>query len=1051
MARSRRIACAEPADVGPTGRSAEQDGPLAAELRALLRVAELVAKGARQRDLFDAVAIEASQLIQEHTSLLRVDRDNTYTVIANCGGPAPVDTQFSVGDDDEGLLAEIAHTRRPARRDDYVGHGGPAVARDRFGVGSAVGVPVIVDSRIWGVLLAITTDARRLPPDSEDRLGQFAGLMAAALANAQAGADLQRLADEQAALRQVAELIARGGATDEIFAAVAANASHLLDDAPMTLTRFDGDGELVVLANHGGPAPIGTRLVYEPATLPDRVRRGARAVRVDDYTYEADAEMATRFNLAAAVSVPITLSIDVWGMLTATSDADPMPPDTEDRLEQFAGLVAAALSNVQARDELHAMADEQAALRSIAELAAQDVPAERVLAAVARQASRLTDVSASVLLSYEPDGSSELVAIDGSIADVTVGMRAPATGDGATQRVWRTHQPARIANLEGMTGRWAKIGHDNGYTTSVAVPILIHGSLWGAVIAVGRDKPLPAEIQTRLANLADLAGTAVAAEHARTELQALADEQGALRSVAELAAQDVPAEDVLAAVAQQASRLTDVDFSTLLRYEPDGSTEIAALDGAPPGIAVGMRAPDTGDSAVQRVWRTGRPARIDNLSVSAGHWAQVAHSHGFTTSAAVPILIQGALWGVLVVVGRDKPLPAQIHTHLTRFADLAATAIAAAQARGELERIADEQAALRRVAELVARGADSDDVFTAVADGASRRYGDLSSILVRYEPDNTAVVMAACNSQTPVGHRSPTPPGTAFGDVLRTGTAVRLDTIDDTPLAESARQHDIAAGVAVPIVVEGRIWGALASTSAGSPLPPGTEDRLTAFAETTAASIANAEYREKLTASRARVVATADETRRRLQRDVHDSAQQRLVHTVIALKLAKQALAAGASAADLIDEALHNAQRANDELRDVVHGILPGALTHGGLRAGLESLAADFALPIHLDVAVPRLAPETETTAYFIVAEALTNAIKHAQANTVAVTLTIHNATLDIRIRDDGRGGADPTQGTGLIGLLDRVEAKNGTLVITSPIGTGTTVHATIPAGHPSA
>jgi signal transduction histidine kinase len=848
---------------------------LAAEHLALRRVADLVARGVPQGELFAAVAVEASRLIKEDTTLLRVEGEGVYSSIAVCGGPAPVGTRFAIADDDEGLLAEMARTRRPARRNDYVGRGGTAFARDHLGVGSAAAVPVIVADRIWGVLCATSTDGRQLPLPTESRLALFAELVAAALANAQARSDLQRMADEQAALRQVAELAARAAPTEEIFAAVTINASHLLEDAPMTLTRFGRDRELAVMATRGGPAQIGTSIAYEPDTLPDRVRRGRCAVRVDDYARELDADLAARFNLAAAVSVPISVGGSVWGMLTATSEAAPIPAGTEERLLQFAGLVTVALSNVQAR----------------------------------------------------------------------------------------------------------------------------------------------------------------------TELQSMADEQAALRSVAELAAQDVPADEVLAAVARQASRLTDVDFTTLLRFEPDGSTEIAALDGAPAGVAVGMRAPGTGDSATQRVWRTGQPARIDNLAESPGHWAQVAHGHGFTTSAAVPILIQGTLWGVLVVVGRDKPLPAQIHTQLTSFAELAATAVAAAQGRGELEQLADEQAALRRVAELVARGAAPTDVFAAVAAEASHLHGNLGSVLIRYDPDGTALVVAACNSPAPAGHRTPTLPGTAFGEVLRTGRPVRVDTFEGMALGEITREN----GVAVPIIVEGRVWGALATTSAGLPLPARTEDRLTSFAETTAASIANAEYRDKLTASRARVVATADETRRRLQRDVHDSAQQRLVHTIIALKLAKEAIAGGGTAADLVDEALQNAQRANEELRDVVHGILPAALTRGGLRAGLESLVDDFSLPIELDANVPRLAADTETTAYFIVAEALTNVVKHARASTTSVKLAINDAQLYIEVRDDGAGGADPSQGSGLTGLLDRIEASSGTLVITSPAGSGTTVHATLP------
>lgn len=397
------------------------------------------------------------------------------------------------------------------------------------------------------------------------------------------------------------------------------------------------------------------------------------------------------------------------------------------------------------------------------------------------------------------------------------------------------------------------------------------GQVWGMLTGTSDADPLPAGTEERLLQFTGLITAALANIQARSELQALADEQAALRSVAELAAQDVPADEVLAAVAGQASQLTGVDFSTLLRYEPDASTEIVALDGAPPGVVVGMRAPGTGDGAVQRVWRTGHPARIDNLAGMSGHWPQVAHGHGFSTSAAVPILIHGTLWGALVVVGRDKPLPSHIHTHLTSFAELAGTAVSAAQARRQLQQLAEEQGALRRVAELVARGAALPEVFTAVAAEASSLLGNLAAALLRYDPDEVAVAVAVCNSPVPLGLRIPAVPGTAVGEVLLTGAPVRVDSFQEAPLLGLAPELGIAGGVAVPVTVEGRVWGTLASSSAGPPLPIGTEDRLAPFAELAAAAIANAENKEKLTASRARVVATADETRRRLQRDVHDS------------------------------------------------------------------------------------------------------------------------------------------------------------------------------------
>jgi signal transduction histidine kinase len=200
-----------------------------------------------------------------------------------------------------------------------------------------------------------------------------------------------------------------------------------------------------------------------------------------------------------------------------------------------------------------------------------------------------------------------------------------------------------------------------------------------------------------------------------------------------------------------------------------------------------------------------------------------------------------------------------------------------------------------------------------------------------------------------------------------------------------------------------------------------------------------------LTASRARVVATADETRRRIQRDVHDSAQQRLVHTLVSLQLAKAALAQGRSADDLVHEAARHAERAIHDLRDVIRGIMPAALGSGGLAAGLDTLVEDIAVPVDLQVMVPRLPTTLETTGFFVVAEALTNVVKHAGASYVDVHVALRNGRLVIDVRDDGRGGADPARGTGLTGLLDRVEAAEGALRVSSPPGLGTTVHVELP------
>jgi signal transduction histidine kinase len=441
-----------------------------------------------------------------------------------------------------------------------------------------------------------------------------------------------------------------------------------------------------------------------------------------------------------------------------------------------------------------------------------------------------------------------------------------------------------------------------------------------------------------------------------------------------------------------------------------------------------------------------RPARLDDYHSAPGPLF-TRDRFGVGSSVSVPILVDDRLWGMLGVITEGRPLPPDTEVRLQQFAELIAAALANTQAQAKMRQLADEQTALRRVAELVAQSAPLDQVFTAIAAEASKLLGDLGAVLTRFDPDGFGTVVAACNSTVPIGMRMPSADDTASGRVLRSGRTARVASFDGTDLANVAVTFQVGAVVAVPITVGGRIWAALLALSPRKrDLPSGTEERLEEFAALAAAAIANAENKENLTASRARVVATADETRRRIQRDVHDGAQQRLVQTVITLKVALDAAANGRRTTELIGEALYHAQRATRELRELVHGILPASLNRDGLRAGIESLIADFPTPVSLDLVGPRLSAETETTAFFIVAEALTNVVKHANATRADVRIKVDGTVLTIEISDDGSGGADPIRGTGLTGLGDRVGAAGGTLEITSPPGAGTTLRAELPA-----
>jgi signal transduction histidine kinase len=724
-------------------------------------------------------------------------------------------------------------------------------------------------------------------------------------------------------------------------------------------------------------------------------------------------------------------------------------------------------------DDLRRSAAEQAALRRVATLVAHGAPQAEIFETLVTEIGRLTPATeaAEAAGTTDPTGATgaalmrfhgdETLTVIGRW-DRTAGYRnmdvQHTLGSGTLARLIRdSKRPARLPADADATGPLAAMMRGWGWGSSAGAPVIVDGQVWGLVAIGSADGWTVAPgTEQRLVAFTELLAAAIANARSREEIERLAAglvaEQAALRGVAELVAHDAPPGEVLEAVVTEAASLVGVAFTTLLRFEPDGATEVVAIHDPPDGVTVGMRASADGDGATQRVWRTGRPARADRLPDVSGQWAQLASGRGFLSSAAAPIQAEDRLWGALVAAGRGA-LPPRIEEKLARFAELAGTAIASSQARAAGQALADEQAALLRVAEQVARGEPAETVFAAVAAEAQQLLDGQPVTLVRYDDDASLIVISRSGGPVPPGTCIAYEAGSLPDRVRRSAAAVRVDDYRTEPNAARARQYGLAAAVAAPIAVESRIWGTLTATSAEGPVTRGTEERLQRFANLVATAVSNASSRAQLIASRARVLSTADETRRRLQRDVHDGAQQRLVHTLITLKLARHALALGdlPAAVDQVEEALKHAHRATDELREIVSGILPAALTRSGLRGGVESLLADQPLPVDAAVDVPRLAVEVETTAYFVIAEALTNVAKHAKAGHAWVRAGLHDGVLRIEVGDDGTGGARTADGSGLTGLFDRVEARGGRLRISSPPGHGTTIEATLPAGEPPA
>lgn len=559
---------------------------------------------------------------------------------------------------------------------------------------------------------------------------------------------------------------------------------------------------------------------------------------------------------------------------------------------------------------------------------------------------------------------------------------------------------------------------------------------------------------------------------ASTSLYQLARQQTALRRVAELVAREAEPAEVFTMVAEEMASCVDAHNATVARF--DGDDIVIAALGRPeielrnPPV-VGDRFPLDGDHVAAIVRRTGRPARVDSHEHTPGEAAARIRAIGVQSMVAVPISVGSHLWGVAAVASRTGPLPADTEARITDFADLVATALANAAAREQLNAsrdslrqladdlsvLARQQAALRRVATLVAQGVSQAEVFAAVAEEMAGCLEVGGAEVLQFEDNGAGVVVVASFARPgvpllSVGERLSTEGDNVSAQVWQTRGPARMDMFDGArgSIAQRVRELGVRSRVGAPIVVDERVWGvAVVGTTEPEGLPPDAEARIAEFAELIATAIAAATTRQELVASRARIVAAADTARRQLERDIHDGAQQRLVALGLKLRLAEDLVPADcAELKEELSQAVSGLTDVFQELQEISRGIHPAILSTGGLSAGFKTLARRSAVPVELDVAIAHRLPDPiEVAAYYVVAEALTNAAKHAKASRVAVRAHATDQALFLLISDDGIGGADPQKGSGLIGLKDRIEALGGRMQVASPPGGGTAFDIAIP------
>jgi signal transduction histidine kinase len=606
-----------------------------------------------------------------------------------------------------------------------------------------------------------------------------------------------------------------------------------------------------------------------------------------------------------------------------------------------------------------------------------------------------------------------------------------------------------------------------GLRSGVAAPIIVQGHLWGAIAVGTRRERFPADTEQRIADFTELIGTAIAnaegraqLEESRDQLHRLAQEQAALRRVATLVARGLPAAEIFPAVAHELRHVLGADTTSIVRLDPDGATTVLARVGDHPDeLAVGRRFKLEPPLPLAVALRTGRPARLDDFSQASDVYGDRLRQLGIRSGVAAPIVVEGRLWGATVAGTRHEHLPGDTEQRMADFTELVGTAIANAESsvqleesRDELDRLAQEQAALRRVATLVARGLPPAEVFPVVAEEARQLLGADATTIARLDPDGAVTIVASVGeplADIAVGSRWTPEPPMAWAAVLRTSRPARCDDYSQAPgeTGDALRGMGVQSSVAAPIVVEGRLWGTIAIVGLTGPFPAESEQRLVGFTELIRTAMANADSRAQLTASRARIVAAADHARRRFERDLHDGTQQRLVALSLQLRLARSTKPADlpdlqtriGRVADELDGAI-------DELREIARGIHPAILSEGGLSPALRTLARRAAIPVELDIRTEtRPADPIEVAAYYVVSEALTNTTKHARATWARVALQQSDAVLQLSIRDDGIGGADPARGSGLIGLRDRVQALGGAIEVSSPAGDGTAILVELP------
>jgi signal transduction histidine kinase len=748
-----------------------------------------------------------------------------------------------------------------------------------------------------------------------------------------------------------------------------------------------------------------------------------------------------------AIIAPIAVDGRAWGGLVAVpSGSAQLAAHGEGLLGTLADTLGTALTIRQLRRKHQDLNDLLEAQRRVASLVAQGASPASVFDAIAVEASHLLNVNAVSLIRYNTDTQNftKLFATHGKRSAVPTNIPFSLPADPFRSLVVGPLHPIRIDDWSKIPGPIAARHREEGFGQSVGAPIIIDGKSWGYIGAYAEaDQILPEGCEVRLADFTHLMAIAISS----VQLRSLAESQGSLRYVATLVAQGADPSEVFAAVAAEAARLLGVGAVSVMTYDHAAQmyTKIFGTHGDRACVPDGDRLPLADCPEGILILETGRPVRIDDWTVIPGPIAARHIEMGYGQGIAAPIFIDGLVWGHIGAYGEaGEVLPVGCETQLADFTYLMASAIANAKVTVELRGLAEKQgAALRRIATLVAQQAPPGEIFNAVAREASWALAVQRVDVIRCHEDGTLARIGTTEPTNALNTGSLSASAEyVVGQLLRTGRPVRIDDYTTLPAPHASLVGDegFRSIVGGAITVDGRLWGAIVVLAAKA-LPSDTETRLTDFTHLVASSIAIVHARNLLNASRIRLVSAGDETRRQIERNLHDGIQQRLV----ALGLSLQAVTIKTSVPTDVQGALDGVARdlegVVEDIRVFSHGLHPALLSRSGLGPSLRALARRSPIAVNLDVLVnARFSESVETAVYYVVSEALANATKHSQASEVSVSVLADSTEIRARVADDGIGGATLEHSSGLIGLVDRVEALGGSFELDSPTGGGTTL-----------